>query len=85
MSRLTGFENSTKYKNVLNGSAAIVDMALTERDEATNLTISDLGNGKGYQIAREDARCLTISEGGLPFYAEPLETGFSVFSVTYHS
>ena len=60
----------------------------TSLDKAPNgaetYMITDLGNGGGYTLVKENGKYLSIeTDGTIGIYGTP--SGFSVFSVTYHS
>lgn len=51
---------------------------------AETYTITDLGNGQGYSLAKENGKYLSIGvDGTIGIYGNP--SGFQVFSVTYQS
>ena len=54
-------------------------------DDAEHLTITDIGNGKGYSLSRSNGQSLGVSGGKVASDLDLKGLGFSIFSVTYHS
>ena len=80
-----GDSNIFTISSAVDGRYIAADSTLTsDESNAAKITISDMGNGKGYYLAFESG-VLGVDSSGAMSSSSSDYTGFGVFSVTYHS